>query len=200
MADKIQWGRIRYAYVSGNYSYRDLAKKYSVSMSRLSSVAKNENWRMKRKQYRDKVGTAALSRACARDAEQLADKLDNLRAAADALGEQLSKIASDPEQLFRHTAVIKVDPFKEIIGEKRLHAANPVMIRALAGSLKDVSTVIRNLYDLPTAQEKAAQDMAEQRLALERERLELEREKAGQQQGDNNVTIEFVEQAEEAAQ
>ena len=200
MAENIHWGRIRYSYITGNMTQRDLAKKYGVSESRLSSVAKKQEWFQKRKEYRGKVGAAALSRACARDTDELVGKLDNLKKAADALGEQLNRIAEDPEQLFRHAAVVRTYKGNEKIDERLLKAANPVMMRALASSLKDVSAVLRNLYDLPTAQERAAQELAEEKLALERERLELEREKAGAELGDRALEAVIDDVTREAAE
>ena len=49
-------------------------------------------------------------------------------------------------------------------------------IKDLTGALKDLSYVMRNLYDLPTVKERAAMEAATQRLELEKARAGADEE------------------------
>lgn len=173
MAERIQWGRIRHAYECGTLSYKDLAKKYHISLSRLTEVAKNEDWVGLRKRHRHEVGALAASRLRAREAEKLA----NIKTAADELGEQLAEVLKNKDQLFMHAAVCRSVTGEEYIVSEKLDAINPQTLRAFTAATNDLTKAIRNLYDLQTAQEEQAQKLAADRLAIEQARLELEKER-----------------------
>ena len=173
MAEKIMWGRIRHAYVCGNMSYKDLAKKHHVSISRLTEVAKSEDWVGQRKRHRHEVGALATSRVRAREAEKLA----NIQTAADELGEQLAEVLKNRDQLYMHAAVCRSVTGEEFIISEKLDAINPQTLRAVTAATNDLTKAIRNLYDLQTAQEAQAQQLAADRLAIEQARLELEKER-----------------------
>ena len=202
MAEKIMWGRIRHAYVCGNLSYKDLAKKHHVSLSRLTEVAKSEDWVGQRKQHRHEVGALATSRVRAREAEKLA----GIRTAADELGEQLAEVIKNKDQLFMHAAVCRSVTGEEYIVSEKLDAINPQTLRAVTAATNDLTKAIRNLYDLQTAQEAQAQQLAADRLAieqarleLEKQRLELEKAKAGAEEGGDSIEIIMAPAAEEMA-
>lgn len=173
MAEKIMWGRIRHAYVCGNMSYKDLAKKHHVSISRLTEVAKSEDWVGQRKRHRHEVGALATSRVRAREAEKLA----NIQTAADELGGQLAELLKNKDQLYMHAAVCRSVTGEEFIISEKLDAINPQTLRAVTAATNDLTKAIRNLYDLQTAQEAQAQQLAADRLAVEQARLELEKER-----------------------
>lgn len=173
MAERIQWGRIRHAYECGTLSYKDLAKKYHISLSRLTEVAKSEDWVGLRKRHRHEVGALAASRLRAREAEKLA----NVKTAADELGEQLAEVLKNKDQLFMHAAVCRSVTGEEYIVSEKLDAINPQTLRAFTAATNDLTKAIRNLYDLQTAQEEQAQKLAADRLGIEQARLELEKER-----------------------
>ena len=91
MARDPGWTKIRYAYVHGSMSYRELAENYNVSLRTLSEVAKKEKWVTKRLQFRDRVNARADARACKAEADQL----ERIRIAADKLGGKLEEIMRD---------------------------------------------------------------------------------------------------------
>lgn len=173
MAERIQWGRIRHAYECGTLSYKDLAKKYHISLSRLTEVAKSEDWVGLRKRHRHEVGALAASRLRAREAEKLA----SVKTAADELAEQLAEVLKNKDQMYLHAAVVRDARGEDHIRSEKLDAINPQTLRAFTAATNDLTKAIRNLYDLQTAQEEQAQKLAAERLALEQARLELERER-----------------------
>ena len=195
MAEKIQWGRIRHAYICGSMSQKELAKKWHISESRISVVAKKEEWVKQRKEYRGKAGALALSRACVREAE----KLDKVRQAADDLGQMLAEAMTDAEQLHLHTAVVRDVSGAEHIEEQRLDAINHQALRAVAASLNDLTKALKTLYGLRTEEEIKAERLANERLAIEREKLALEKAKAGAEDGGNSIEIILDGAAEEMA-
>lgn len=65
MAD---WAKIKKEYIKGGISYRDLAKKYQVSMRTLGDRAKAEGWVNLREQARDKAVTKMIETVADRNA------------------------------------------------------------------------------------------------------------------------------------
>ena len=57
---KSNWKSIRFEYVTTGVSYRDLAKKYGISLCTLSNRAKREGWPEMRKLNDDKITARAL--------------------------------------------------------------------------------------------------------------------------------------------
>lgn len=60
-------------------------------------------------------------------------------------------------------------------------------IKELVAAMKDLTSVIRNLNDLPTFAEKFDMELAEKKLQLDRQKLE------GAEQSDNEVTVKMSE-------
>ena len=57
-----KWDRIKAEYISGDTSYRKLAKKYNVAFSALSSHAAKEHWTELRQEARDKATTITVQK------------------------------------------------------------------------------------------------------------------------------------------
>lgn len=56
MADRKDWKKIKTEYITGNISYRDLAKKYNVHFRTISNKARAEGWvELKRKKADETV-------------------------------------------------------------------------------------------------------------------------------------------------
>lgn len=188
MAKKISWSRIRQAYVQGNVSYKELAKRHNLSESTLNKVAQKEGWYRQRKEWRKKVAAEADTRACAREA----DKLAAITEAADRMGETLKKIMEDEKNLHMHMAVTRDMDGAEFIEEKELTMYNADTIRTLTRALKDMTDVLRNLYGIRTAGEIEAERIA-------RERLEIEKAKAAKEETDREIVVRMAGQVKEAA-
>lgn len=196
MAKKTSWTKIRHAYICGEMSYRELARKFEVPIKTLSDVAKRENWVTKRRQFRDDVNTRAYARA--REAE--VDELESIRQAADKLSGKLNEIMSDEDQLFMHTAVLADAEGGSDLYERKMKAFDPMKVTALAKAMKDLTAVLRDLHGLSTRAEERAEKLARDKLALDKKKFELEKERAGAAEGDRTITVEIPPEAEEMAQ
>ena len=186
---KVQWSRLRQAYVQGNVSYKELAKRHRVSESTLNKVAQKEKWYQQRKEWRKKVAAEVDARACTREA----DKLAAVTVAADKMGQTLEKIMGDERMLHMHMAVTRDIDGAEAIEEKELEMYNADTIRTLTKALKDMTDVLRNLYGIQTAGEKEAARIAA-------ERLEIEKAKAAKEDVDKEIVVKFAGDIGEAAQ
>ena len=185
MAKRINWGRIKHAYVTGALSYRELAKKYDVSLSTLEDVAKKGEWVKCRRQYRCGVEAEALSRAH----DEEVDRLRNVRNAADRMGEMIEKIMAEGNQLYMHTGIVREKGGVETIVEKELSSVNSKTLRDLVASMKDLTQVLRNLHGIQTISEAET-------LAMARERLEMDKRKADAAEPDTKIEIIQAEEGE----
>lgn len=170
---KPNWNRIKHVYVTGNYSYAEIAKKYGLPNKRVEDVGKKGNWVADRRKYRGKVGEAALARAREREV----DKLESIRATSDRLADQLESILRDEKQIRMHTGIVRHEDGSEEIAERELQAINTKSVRDIVASMKDLTLVLRNLHSIRTDQEQSAERMAEERLQIEKARMEMEKER-----------------------
>lgn len=103
-----------------------------------------------------------------------AQKLISLARSADKLGSAIDHALSDTEQLYRY---VVSDQLGDGVSEttcKTFAKLDTRSARDLAGALKDLTSVVRNLYGLPTIQEQNAMDIAAARLEMDRQRARLD--------------------------
>lgn len=67
----IQWGRIKTAYLKGDCTYADLAKRYKISERTIRNRASKEGWGKERDKVKTEVGQAIHAHAVKARAEQL---------------------------------------------------------------------------------------------------------------------------------
>ena len=88
---RYHWGKIRTEYVTGEKSYRELAKKHGVSMSQLSEVASKEGWAKLRAEHRAETAAKAEQKLKEQQAGALADELEGIRRTARNLSAAIEK-------------------------------------------------------------------------------------------------------------
>ena len=88
---RYHWGKIRTEYVTGEKSYRELAKKHGVSMSQLSEVASKEGWAKLRAEHRAETAAKAEQKLQEQQAGALADELEGIRRTARNLSAAIEK-------------------------------------------------------------------------------------------------------------
>lgn len=111
MAD---WAKIKAEYIrDGSATYRSLAKKYGVNLTRLAGVAKRENWVGLRERKRNRTETAVVDACATKEAE----KAIKIYEAADLAILAITSKLSDWDEL------------------------NAQDIRSLTGALKDIAAV-----------------------------------------------------------
>ena len=82
-------------------------------------------------------------------------------------------VFEDGQQFHRHLVQVRQD--KDEWPEERIFdKVDSRAIKDLTGALKDMTQVLRNLYNLPTQAEAEAQRIAAERLKLEQRRVDAE--------------------------
>ena len=184
MARVIDWNRLKVAYVTGNMSYKELAKKHRLQATAVSRKGKEEQWPRLRKEYRQKAADKAIEN----EVDNEAERLSKLIKAEDAMEDVVVKLFSDAQQFYRHIVIDGQGHSEERIFDK----VDTRAIRDLTGALKDLTFIRRNLQNLPTQAEKEAQRIAAERLKMDHKKAEAE------DNADKNIMIE-LQAAEEYA-
>lgn len=154
-----QWWRIKAAYLKGDMSLSELAKKYHVGLSTLKAHASNEGW----KKERDQINTEASQAVRARAREEKEQQLLQLITAQNDTMEALVKLA----------AKAKENPEKYLIDEKGT-------MRNAESLTKAVQTAVqtqRDLHKLPTLDQDMQKKAEAQRKREAKEKANLDREK-----------------------
>ena len=165
-----QWWRIKAAYLKGDMSLSQLAKKYHVGLSTLKTHASNEGW----KKERDQINTEASQAVRARAREEKERQLLQLITAQNDTMEALMQLA----------AKAKKDPEKYLIDEK----GTMRNAESLTKAIQTAAMTQRDLHKLPTLDQDMARKAEAQRKREAKEKANLDREK-----------FEFAKQKDEQA-
>lgn len=168
MVEERDWKQIKTEYITTDISYRKLAAKYNVPMSTLTRIAIKEKWVEGRERYKNKVVAKTVEKMAVKEANKLA----KIRTMTDSMVEVVEGIFNDPEQFQRHIIQTRCGEIWDA-EERVLKKADTKAIKDITAAIKDLSTVIRNVYDLPTVQEQTAMDHAAARLQLDREKAAM---------------------------
>ena len=114
---KIDWSPVKSEYISSKISYRDLAKKYNISMRTLADKAKKEKWVELRERNQDKIVTKMI----ATEARKQIDRYTRMLNVTDKL---LTKIEASIEALDAEGVTI-----------------DKAGIKALSGAIKDIKEI-----------------------------------------------------------
>lgn len=180
----VNWNDIKTEYITGtNTSYRKLSEKYGIHESVITKRAVAEGWYPAKKKYnRDLV-----AKAIKKTQNSEANRLSKLQSAADSMAKVIDGVFNDVQQFNRHIVLNK--HFDEDGGmsieseEKIFDKVDTRAIKDLTGAIKDLAAVMRDIYDIPTAGEKQAREIAI-------ERLELDKKKASKdEQTDRDINV-----------
>lgn len=130
---RYHWGKIRTEYVTGEKSYRELAKKHGVSMSQLSEVASKEGWAKLRAEHRAETAAKAEQKLKEQQAGALADELEGIRRTARNLSAAIEK---------------------KSLGK----GLNSKSLRELVSATKDLAAILRDVFDQPNLLNQAKLD------------------------------------------
>lgn len=165
----IDWDAARTAYISGRETYADIAQRFSVGKREVVRHGKSEQWPMQRKAFRQNVASRALANKGNRETERLSRLMEN----AERLVGHLDKVTSDRNQFFRYIA-----GFEDTKGEDGEAAgvaaketvaakADTKALKDCAAALNELTKAFRNLFDLPTGEQKRAHNLAVRKLSIE---------------------------------
>lgn len=156
---RIQWGRIKTAYLKGDCTYKDLADRYHVSEKTIRNRASNEGWGKEKDKVKAEVGQAIHARA------------------VKARVEQLEKLI-EANNLF-------IDGLLEIA--RQMQSGSTVLFTDDKGSLKNAESMSkaiqtaamtqRDLYKLPTLDQDLRKKEEAQRKREAKEKMNLDKEK-----------------------
>ena len=169
MSRAVDWGAIKTAYVSSTKSYKRLATEHNLSFSAVSKRGKDEGWPALRKAFQEE----AACRAIAGEVDNEAKRLGKIIEAANAMSDVIHGVFNDTEQFHRHI-VTNTHGDETITSEKIFEKVDSRAIKDLTGALKDMTLVLRNLYNLPTQAEAEAQRIAAERLNMDKRKMEAE--------------------------
>lgn len=147
MAKKTDWKKIQKEYVTTKISQREIARKYKVSSAQIANHSKKENWVEKRKQYQSRV----YAKSVKKQEEKDIDHLMKVKSSADKMGKVIEKVMEKSEKMS-----INIGYAQEI--------------KDLSTALKNLTTVIRDLYDIPNMKEQTAMDIARKKIELDKSR------------------------------
>lgn len=156
-------------YITTNISYACLAEKHKIPMTSLAKYAKDNQWVAKRKQYCENIVTEIADSV----GEGKIDKLKKLISASDMAADVIEKTLSDAQQ-FQRYVVTEKDGIGETTQEYIFEKIDTKALRDVVASIKDLTTVMRNLNDLPTSAEREARAIAKERFELEKKKIENE--------------------------
>ena len=191
------WEKIKAEYITGDASYRDLAKKYDVPFRTLSDRAKREKWVDRRSKHRDSV----VAKSVRRKAKAQVESIARLKTSADKMVQVMDQ-ASEAEFYLGVTDVKDKNgrPVYDVVEGKyvprQVKVVDAKAFRAMVAAMRDLTEVVRNLYDVPTRAEQISLDLAKQRLELEKlreEKLAEERKK-----DDGRIVIDLTGDGTEA--
>lgn len=171
-----KWDAIKTEYITTKISYRKLAAKWDVSFRTLADRAKREGWPGERERYQGDVVTQTVQKLADSVSSDKANKLFELQLSADRMGQVISAVFDDVAQFNRHIVGKDEQVYKKV---------DTRAIKDLASAMKDLTYVLRNIYDLPTLSERSAMDIAAQRLQLDRAKANADKE------DENEISIEF---------
>ena len=86
----VDWSAVKTEYVTGESSYRELAKKYGVSLRTMADRAKKENWVEARNEHRNSVATRVVQKI---EDKQVKRTVQLMAAADDLLDKIVETIA-----------------------------------------------------------------------------------------------------------
>ena len=195
------WSGIKGEYVTTAISLSQLAQKHSVSLNTLKHVSAAEHWPEHRKDHRKNVETKTMRKVQERTSAKCADKLLQLQSSADLLSGIIEQILSDERQFHRHLVKTRNRGLADSdakgahecwdVEQREFDKVDTKAVRELAAALKDVASVVRNVYDLPTKAQASMMKMAAGRLEMNKKKSE----EGGS--GSGALRVEFENEAAE---
>lgn len=164
----IDWDAARVAYIGGKETYAQIAQRFGVSKTSVTGRGKKERWPDQRRAFRKNVASRALASKANRETERLSRLMDS----AEQLIGHLNRVTRDKDQFFRREL-----PFPEKRDEEDPESvpapleyisgiANTKALNNTTKALNELTKAVRNLYDIPTGEEKRAHNLAVRKLSI----------------------------------
>lgn len=174
----LDWDAIKIEYITTDTSLSKLAKKNGVTKGALGQKCAKEKWVEQRKQYRHQTITKTLQKSAAQDANRLSKLMD----ATSRLIEISLRAINDEQQYNRYIVTEGTGEGYSEASEKVFQKVDTKALKDTVSVLKDLTSMVRDFYDLPTAAQREQRDINLARLRMDEKKAE-----AGEANG--NITI-----------
>lgn len=165
-SSEVDWLELKTEYITTDITLKELAAKHNAALQTVNSRSARELWRREREKYRLARSRTMLYKTRQRQAAAGAQQLGILQDATSKIADAIDKALADATQLHRHRAG------NDDGGEQVLQKIDDRAVRNLSSAMRDLSAVVRDLYDLPSLPDKAAILTARRRLDLDERRIE----------------------------
>lgn len=186
---KVRWEKLEKEYVTGDCTYKDLADKYNVSHKEVRVHGASEGWRNKRKEFRAKALQKSLTKSVNNEAERLA----KIGIAANHALDVAMKAFEDEHQFNRYIVSTSVGPGMTDMEERIYEKLDTRALKDLTATIKDLTSIIRNVYGIPTQAEAEAQRVAAEKLELDKKRADADTDR------DVTITVSLPDEMKEYA-
>lgn len=181
----VDWVQLETEYVTTGISYAALSAKYGVSKAMICNVGKARKWVEAREKYRHKVAKKAIGKIGEKQAQHLAKVMKATNNAAEIISdaldnkEQFYTYLTEKTEMYggegapsERTGIDAPVTMRKWSEEQRFSKLDTKALREATQSLKEITTMLRDFYDIPTATQAENREIAKQRLELERRKLE----------------------------
>lgn len=174
----LDWDALKTEYVTTEISLSKLAEKYGTTKSSLAKKSTAEKWVDERKRYRNAVVTKTLQKSQERDVKRLCKLMD----ATEKLIDISLRAISDEQQYQRYIVTEGMGEGYSEASEKVFQKVDTKALKDTVSVLKDLTSMVRDFYDIPTAAQREQRDI---NLA----RLKLDEQKASAGETNGSITI-----------
>lgn len=157
---RLDWDMIREEYIHGSGSQRMLAQKYGVNVRTLSRRAVKEDWYGQKREWMMAMHTVHLG--CPEEAFWL----EGVRDAANTLTDTVNRALQNPEQVYQGKDGKSQD--------KHENRADVSEVQKWAAIIRELSAIMRSLYDLPGFTDREQIRLQERKLELEEKKMRPE--------------------------
>lgn len=183
---EVDWEKIRLEYVTTRCSYRQLSEKYGVAIGNISKVSVREHWKEQRERFVHDV----YKKAEEKEKRSQVDRLARLTKATTKAVDVAMKALDDENQFNRYIISEGIGGGATETKEMEFAKVDTKALKELTGVIKDLTSLMRDFYNIPTPAQAEAQRIAA-------ERLEIERKKAEADSTDDGIEVVIKGEAEE---
>lgn len=150
----VEWDKLETRYITSNASYIDVAREFDVGKTAVCMYGGQHEWPRKRAEYRERVKDRAISGCEDLAVSYEVDRMRAICTVSTKMVDLIAGVADEPDNFFKAGGKVDTRSLREYV---------------LA--LVDLTKLVRDLYDIPTAAEREAREIAGERVQLERQKV-----------------------------
>ena len=165
----VDWESIKAAYIVGDDSLKDIARRFNLSHSLVCKQSKKDGWVAAREAYRTRIAKAALDAAEEKDTAIFTTLLGSI----SKLVTQIDKGLDDDRQMYRHLVSETNSVGTITTVEREFDKVDWQAVRAAVQSLASATGVARDLLGIRSRQQEAEYQLQLQKLEILRAKAAL---------------------------